>query len=178
MKLATLKDGSRDGRLVVVSRDLRRAVAADRIASSMLDAVERWNDAAPGLAALYEALNAGTAASAFDFDPAAAAAPLPRAPQWCDGSVFLNHSRLIETAFNVPAPPEYDRFRVTAVDADTPGAQSGLQRGDMILEIDTRPAKDFTLDEARQLFRSDGRRNLVIDRGGRRAKVVLELKRF
>ena len=76
------------------------------------------------------------------------------------------------------APPEYDRFRVVAVDADSPGAQAGLQRGDLVVEIDARPAKEFTLDEARQLFRSDGRRNLVVDRGGKRVKVMLELKRF
>jgi twitching motility protein PilT len=88
------------------------------------------------------------------------------------------HRRFRSGVTLAAAPPEYDRFRVTAVDADSPGAQAGLQRGDMILEIDTRAAKEFTLDEARQLFRSDGRRNLVIDRGGRRAKVVLELKRF
>ncbi|MDM0033554.1 fumarylacetoacetate hydrolase family protein [Variovorax sp. J22P271] len=109
MKLATLKNGHKDGRLVVVSRDLQRAVAADDIAPSMLDAIERWSDTAPQLAARYEALNAGTAADAFDFDPAAAAAPLPRAPQWCDGSAFLNHGRLMERAFNIDPIPDSDK---------------------------------------------------------------------
>lgn len=109
MKLATLKNGRKDGRLVLVSRDLRRAVAADDIAPSMLDAIERWSDTAPHLAARYEALNAGTAAGAFDFDPAAAAAPLPRAPQWCDGSAFLNHGRLMEKAFNIDPIPDSDK---------------------------------------------------------------------
>jgi fumarylacetoacetate (FAA) hydrolase len=110
MKLATLKNGRKDGRLVLVSRDLQRAVAADDIAPSMLDAIERWRDTAPQLAARYEALNAGTAAAAFDFDPAAAAAPLPRAPQWCDGSAFLNHGRLMEKAFNIEPIPDSDKL--------------------------------------------------------------------
>ena len=110
MKLASLKNGRKDGRLVVVSRDLQRAVAADDIAPSMLDAIERWRDTAPQLAARYEALNAGTAADAFDFDPAAAAAPLPRAPQWCDGSAFLNHGRLMEKAFHIEPIPDSDKL--------------------------------------------------------------------
>ncbi|SEB18844.1 fumarylacetoacetate hydrolase family protein [Variovorax sp. YR216] len=109
MKLATLRNGHKDGRLVVVSRDLQRAVAADGIAPSMLDAIERWSDTAPRLAALYEALNAGIAADAFHFDTTAAAAPLPRAPQWCDGSAFLNHGRLMEKAFNIDPIPDSDK---------------------------------------------------------------------
>ena len=57
-------------------------------------------------------------------------------------------------------------------------ATAGLQRGDMIIELEQRPAKDFTLDEARQILRSDGRRQLTVDRGGKRVKITLELKRF
>lgn len=110
MKLATLKNGHKDGRLVVVSRDLRRAVDAADIAASMLDAVERWDVTAPLLAQRYGALNAGTAPEAFDFDPTAAAAPLPRAPQWCDGSAFLNHARLMEKAFDITPAPDSDRI--------------------------------------------------------------------
>ena len=110
MKLATLKSGHKDGRLVIVSRDLRRAVDAADIAPSMLDAVERWHVTAPLLAQRYDALNAGTAPEAFDFDPTAAAAPLPRAPQWCDGSAFLNHARLMEKAFDISPAPDSDRI--------------------------------------------------------------------
>ncbi|MES2533108.1 MAG: fumarylacetoacetate hydrolase family protein [Pseudomonadota bacterium] len=110
MKLASLKNGRKDGRLVVVSRDLRRAVDAAAIAPTLLDAVERWHATASQLAGLYDALNAGTAADAFDFDPAAAAAPLPRAPQWCDGSAFLNHGRLMEKAFDIAPIPDSERI--------------------------------------------------------------------
>ncbi|MDM0107596.1 fumarylacetoacetate hydrolase family protein [Variovorax sp. J22R24] len=110
MKLATLTNGRKDGRLVVVSTDLRQAVDATRIAPSLLDAVERWDSTAPDLLALYGSLNAGTAPGAFDFDPSQAAAPLPRAPQWCDGSAFLNHGRLMERAFNIAPIPDSDQI--------------------------------------------------------------------
>jgi len=106
MKLATLKNGRKDGHLVIVSRDLRRAASAEGIAATLLDAVERWNETAPRLAERYDALNAGQAPGAFDFAPAQAAAPLPRAPQWCDGSAFLNHGRLMEKAFNIDPIPD------------------------------------------------------------------------
>ena len=102
MKLATLKGAHRDGRLVVVSRDLTRAVEASAVASTLLDALQRWNEMAPRLRDLAERLEEGRAETAFDFDPRQAAAPLPRAPQWCDGSAFLNHGGLMQKAFNLP----------------------------------------------------------------------------
>jgi fumarylacetoacetate (FAA) hydrolase len=112
MKFATYKDGSLDGRLMLVSRDGGHAVAAAGIASSLIDALQRWDDAAPRLRALYDDLNAGRAAGAVAFDPAACAAPLPRCPQWLDGSAFLNHGRLMERAFNTPPIPEFDTMPV------------------------------------------------------------------
>ncbi len=110
MKLATLKNGRKDGRLVVVSRDLQHAADAAAIAPTLLDALERWHAAEAPLLALYARLNAGTADGAFAFDPAQAAAPLPRAPQWCDGSAFLNHGRLMEKAFDIAPMPDADRI--------------------------------------------------------------------
>ncbi len=108
MKFATLKDGSLDGRLLVVSRDGRRAVAATAIAPHLIDALQRWDALREPLQALANALDAGSAAGAFPFEPAACAAPLPRSPQWLDGSAFLNHGRLMERAFNTPPIPEFD----------------------------------------------------------------------
>ncbi|WP_249674275.1 fumarylacetoacetate hydrolase family protein [Pseudomonas abieticivorans] len=99
MKLATLKDGSRDGRLVVVSRDLRWAAQAP--IATMREALESWAHAEPVLQALSDALNSGTAGAAFAFQPTRAMAPLPRAYQWCDGSAFLNHGSLMQKAFNL-----------------------------------------------------------------------------
>ncbi len=112
MKFATLHDGSLDGRLVVVSRDLTRAVDATAVAPNLLHAVRHWADVQAPLQALYDRLNAGTASGAFDFDPARCAAPLPRSPQWLDGSAFLNHGRLMERAFNVPPIPKFDTVPV------------------------------------------------------------------
>ena len=99
MKLATLHDGSRDGYLVVVSRDLERAIAAP--IATMREAIEDWERSEPVLRTLSSALDAGTATGAFAFDPAKAMAPLPRAYQWCDGSAFLNHGTLMQKAFNL-----------------------------------------------------------------------------
>ena len=107
MKLATLKSGSKNGRLIVVSRDLRRACDAGAVSPTLLAALENWRRCEAPLLGLYERLNAGDAPGAFDFDPQQASAPLPRAPQWCDGSAFLNHGRLMETAFNVPPIPDF-----------------------------------------------------------------------
>jgi fumarylacetoacetate (FAA) hydrolase len=108
VKLATLKNGTKDGRLVVVSRDLKRAVDATAVAPNLLAAVETWAASEPRLQALYARLNEVRATEAFDFDPRQAAAPLPRAPQWCDGSAFLNHGNLMQKAFNLPQLPEVE----------------------------------------------------------------------
>ncbi len=112
MKFATLQDGRRDGRLVIVSRDLQRAVAAAPIADTLLEAVEHWDDVAPQLRQLSDALNAGRALDAFTFDPRQTMAPLPRSPQWCDASAFLNHGKLMEQAFGTPPIPLFDSVPV------------------------------------------------------------------
>lgn len=101
MKLATLKNGSRDGRLVVVSRDLARAVDAASAASTMQFAIEHWDWVEAGLRALSDALNAGEGAGSFAFDPSQAMAPLPRTHQFVDASAFLNHGDIMERAFNL-----------------------------------------------------------------------------
>ncbi|MFC3607267.1 fumarylacetoacetate hydrolase family protein [Stutzerimonas tarimensis] len=101
MKLATLKDGSPDGRLVVVSRNLEQAASTEDIASTLQQALEAWDTCAPRLQSLYDALNAGDVPGAFAFDPAQAMAPLPRAYQFVDASAFLNHGSIMERAFNL-----------------------------------------------------------------------------
>jgi fumarylacetoacetate (FAA) hydrolase len=112
MKFATLPNGNPDGRLLVVSTDLSRAVDASAIAPSLLCALQHWADVEAPLQALYERLNAGGAADAFAFDPTRCTAPLPRSPQWLDGSAFLNHGRLMERAFNTPPIPDFDTIPV------------------------------------------------------------------
>ena len=86
MKLATYKDGSRDGQLVVVSRDLGTAHYATGIASKLQQVLDDWSFLSPQLQDLYDQLNSGRARHPFPFDPAQCMAPLPRAYQWADGS--------------------------------------------------------------------------------------------
>ncbi|WP_029695908.1 fumarylacetoacetate hydrolase family protein [Comamonas badia] len=93
MKLATLRDGSRDGQLVVVSRDLAQAHYASGIAARLQQALEDWNFFAPQLQDLYDALNAGRARHAFALDPAQCLAPLPRCYHWAHGSVYPAHAQ-------------------------------------------------------------------------------------
>lgn len=108
MKLASLKNGRRDGELVVVSRDLLAAVRVADIAATLHEALDQWETCQPRLRDVYGALNEGKIPGAFAFDAATTMAPLPRAPQWCDGSAFINHARLMEVAFNTPPIPELD----------------------------------------------------------------------
>lgn len=96
MKLATYKDGSRDGQLIVVSRDLRLAHYATGIASRMQQVLDDWGFLAPQLQDLYYLLNTGRAAHAFAFDPMQCMAPLPRAFQWAQGQAYLSHLALTQ----------------------------------------------------------------------------------
>ncbi|MEK9688728.1 MAG: fumarylacetoacetate hydrolase family protein [Burkholderiaceae bacterium] len=107
MKLATLKDGSRDGQLVVVSRDLSQAHYATGIANSLQQVLDDWAFMAPQLEDLSVALNQGRARHAFSFDPAQCMAPLPRAFQWADGSAYLNHVELVRKARNATVPESF-----------------------------------------------------------------------
>ena len=107
MKLATIHDGSRDGQLAVVSRDLKAAHMADAIAPTLQAALDDWAFVAPQLDALYAQLNAGQARRAFDFDPARCMAPLPRAFQWADGSAYLSHVELVRRARNAEMPESF-----------------------------------------------------------------------
>ena len=115
MKLATYKDGSRDGQLVVVSRDLSHAHYATGIAHTLQQVLDDWNFLSPQLQDLYGALNragdgsayASQARHAFAFDPRQCMAPLPRAYQWADASAYLNHEVLMHQARGVELPASY-----------------------------------------------------------------------
>ncbi|MET0683411.1 MAG: fumarylacetoacetate hydrolase family protein, partial [Casimicrobiaceae bacterium] len=107
MKLATLGNGTRDGKLVVVSRDLARCVAVPEIARTLQGAIDAWSAAAPSLAAIAVELDARRMPGAVLFDPAAAMAPLPRAYQWADGSAYVNHVELVRKARGAALPREF-----------------------------------------------------------------------
>ncbi|MBL8336407.1 MAG: fumarylacetoacetate hydrolase family protein [Rhodoferax sp.] len=105
MKLATYRDGSRDGQLVVVSRDLSTAHYATGIADRLQQVLDDWNFLSPQLQDLSETLNHGKPRHAFAFEPQRCMAPLPRAYQWADASAYLNHVELVRAARGAALPP-------------------------------------------------------------------------
>ena len=107
MKLATYKDGSRDGQLVVVSRDLSTAHCAPGIATRLQQLLDDWGFISPQLEELSQTLNHGKARHAFAFEPEKCMAPLPRAYQWADGSAFINHVELVRKARNAEVPESF-----------------------------------------------------------------------
>jgi len=107
MKLATYKDGSRDGQLVVVARDLGTAHYATGIADHLQQVLDDWSFLSPQLQDVYDSLNSGKARHAFPFDPQRCMAPLPRAYQWADGSAYINHVELVRLARNAEVPANY-----------------------------------------------------------------------
>ena len=97
MKLATLKNGTRDGRLVVVSKDLTRCTDAARIAPTLQAALDDWDSVAPRLARMAEGVELGSVPT-FRFHERECESPLPRAYQWADGSAYINHVELVRKA--------------------------------------------------------------------------------
>ena len=104
MKLATLKNGPRDGILVVVSRDLKWAVPVPDIAPTLQAALDRWLELAPQLQRVYDQLNAGKLPQTLAFAEQKIAAPLPRSYHWADGSAYLNHVELVRKARGAEMP--------------------------------------------------------------------------
>ena len=107
MKLGSLKEGGRDGTLVVVSRDLSRAVRATGIAPTLQRALEDWSNVAPRLNALAQSLESGDADGVFDLDQNAMAAPLPRAYEFVDGSAYLPHVERVRRARGAEVPESF-----------------------------------------------------------------------
>lgn len=129
MKLASLKRGGRDGTLVVVSRDLTRAVEVGAIAPTLQQALDRWSDTAPRLNAVAEALEAGAAAGAFALDCNALAAPLPRAYEFVDGSAYLPHVERVRRARQAEVPASFyvDPLMYQATSAQFLGPRDPVQ---------------------------------------------------
>ncbi|MHA6732258.1 fumarylacetoacetate hydrolase family protein [Devosia sp. A369] len=106
MKLATLENGTRDGRLIVVSRDLKHYADASAVAPSLQRALDNWSSVAPQLLAIASMLDSGVMTGQA-FDEAQALSPLPRAYQWADGSAYVNHVELVRKARNAPMPETF-----------------------------------------------------------------------
>ena len=129
MKLGSLKEGGRDGTLVVVSRDLSQAVRATGIAPTLQRALEDWSNLAPRLNALAEALDAGNADGAFDLDLHDLAAPLPRAYEFVDGSAYLPHVERVRRARGAQVPESFytDPLMYQAVSAGFLGPRDAVR---------------------------------------------------
>jgi fumarylacetoacetate (FAA) hydrolase len=105
MKLATLKNGKPDGELVVVSRDLAKSARVADIAQTLQAALDDWTTIRPRLEERYCSLNAGGASELFN--PGRALSPLPRAYQWCDGSVYEAHMERMSKWIKKPVDPRF-----------------------------------------------------------------------
>ena len=146
MKLASYKDGSRDGQLVVVSRDMSTAHHANGIATRMQQVLDDWNFLSPQLEELSVSLNHGRARHAFPFDPAMCMAPLPRAYQWAAGSAYLHHVELLCKSCNAALPDRLetdplisqggsDSFPGPADPIDAPSDKMGIDFGGQVAVI-------------------------------------------
>ncbi|MEQ1512311.1 MAG: fumarylacetoacetate hydrolase family protein [Lysobacteraceae bacterium] len=138
MKLGSLKEGGRDGTLIVVSRDLARAVRADGIAPTLQRALEDWSNTAPRLNTLSAALIAGEAEGAFDLDMTLLASPLPRAYEFVDGSAYLPHVARVRRARGAEVPESFyvDPLMYQAVSAGFYGPRDPVRV----------PSEDYGID--------------------------------
>ena len=136
MKLATYQDGSRDGQLVVVSRDLTQAHYATHIANRLQQVLDDWNYLAPQLEDVYVSLNQGRARHAFPFDPAQCMAPLPRAYQRLGAFAYPQHLELLAQAAGQGAPTASELHIRQLASDDLAGPQADLVCASAALGLD------------------------------------------
>jgi fumarylacetoacetate (FAA) hydrolase len=157
MKLGSLKEGGRDGTLIVVSRDLSKAVKATGIAPTLQRALEDWSNLAPRLNALYDVLNASTAETingepVFAVDFARLAAPLPRAYEFVDGSAYLPHVERVRKARGAEVPESFyvDPLMYQAVSAGFYGPRDPVLVRDEAFGIDLEAEVVVVTDDVPQ----------------------------
>lgn len=107
MKLASLKNRTRDGQLIVVNKSLTRAIRVENIANTLQQALDSWHETAPQLESIYKKLCANELGDDFDFLPEQCESPLPRAFQWADGSAYVNHVELVRRARGAEMPESF-----------------------------------------------------------------------
>ena len=107
MKLASLKEGGRDGTLIVVNRDMSSAVKVPQIAPTLQVALENWAEMEAVLSGVFDRLQEGNVEGAFEFDPKQVAAPLPRSYHWADGSAYVTHVELVRKARGAELPDSF-----------------------------------------------------------------------
>lgn len=164
MKLASLKNGSRDGLLVVVSRDLSRCVAVPAVAATMQQLLDNWAQLSVKLEEVYQALNSGKVDGEMAFDQTQCESPLPRAYQWADGSAYVNHVELVRKARNAEMPPSFwtdplmyqggsDDFIGPRDNIDVVSEDYGIDFEGEVAVITDDVAMASTADEARSKIR-------------------------
>ena len=137
MKLASLRNGSRDGQLLVVSRDLTRAVAVPHVVPNLQAALDDWMRILPRLEQVALDLEDGRAPGSFPFQATQVLAPLPRAHHWVDGSAYVNHVELVRKARGAEMPPSFwtdplvyqggsDDFLPPTADVPVPSEEFGI----------------------------------------------------
>jgi fumarylacetoacetate (FAA) hydrolase len=144
MKLATLREGGRDGTLVVVSRDLAVAVRVPEVAATLQAAIDHWPRAEPALREVYQRLNERKVERTFTFDATRAASPVPRAYQWADGSAYLHHAELVRKARKAEMPESLYRDPLMYQG----GSDSFIGPSDDILAADEAWGIDFEAEVA------------------------------
>lgn len=160
MKLATLRTGSRDGRLVVVSRDLSRAIAVPQVAPTLQSALDEWSRIAPRLQSIADALDRNEIKEALAFDAAEAMSPLPRAYHWVDGSAYVNHVELVRKARGADMPATFwtdplvyqggsDDFIGPRQDVPVPSEEFGIDLEGEVAVVTDDVAMGTTRDQAR-----------------------------
>ncbi|RUO49820.1 fumarylacetoacetate hydrolase family protein [Pseudidiomarina donghaiensis] len=138
MKFATYRNGTRDGQLMVVSRDLTKAVKVPALAATLQEVLDDWDGVAPELEKVYQALNNGELADAEAFDERLCESPLPRAYQWADGSAYVNHVELVRKARNAEMPPSFwtDPLMYQGGSDDFLGPKDDIEMADTAWGID------------------------------------------
>lgn len=138
MKFATYRNGTRDGQLMLVSRDLTKAVAVPALAATLQEVLDDWDGIAPELEKAYTALNNGEMSDAEAFDESLCESPLPRAYQWADGSAYVNHVELVRRARNAEMPPSFwtDPLMYQGGSDDFLGPKDAIEMADTAWGID------------------------------------------
>ncbi|MFT4993755.1 MAG: fumarylacetoacetate (FAA) hydrolase [Paraglaciecola sp.] len=164
MKLATLKNNTRDGQLMVVSKNLSQAVPVPDIALTMQAALDSWSQLKEPLELVYQALNRGSLENAIPFNAPDCESPLPRAYQWADGSAYVNHVELVRKARGAEMPSTFwtdplmyqggsDDFIGPCDDIKLPSDEWGIDfEGEVAIVTDDVPM-GVTADDAGQYIR-------------------------
>jgi fumarylacetoacetate (FAA) hydrolase len=164
VKLASLRNGSRDGQLLVVSRDLTRAVPVPHVVPTLQAALDDWARVQPRLEQLALELEAGRAPGSFPFQPTQVLAPLPRAHHWVDGSAYVNHVELVRKARGAEMPASFwtdplvyqggsDDFLAPTADVPVPSEEFGIDLEAEVAVVTDDVPMGTTAAEARQHIR-------------------------